>query len=76
MVDGTEIRNPVDAESDAAEVMLTLAMLSYRACHDARRGHLKSARLRNVVTSGVEELPPTAGRFELVYYDACQGFGK
>ncbi len=67
MVDRTEIRDPVDAESDAAEVMLTLAMLSYRACHDLRSGELKSARLRNAIKSGVEELPPTAGRFELVW---------
>lgn len=67
MVDRTEARRAVDAESDAAQVMLTLAMLSYRACHDLRPGQLKSARLRNAVKSGLEELPPTAGRFELVW---------
>ncbi len=61
----------IDWEPDAAEVMLTLAMLTYRAYHDLKPGQLRLARLRNAVRSGLEELPPTAGRYELAWGPAA-----
>ena len=63
----TEERHSVEAESGTAQVMLTLAMLSYRAYADLKPGQLKLARLRNAIKSGLEELPTTAGRFDLVW---------
>lgn len=67
MTGKTEERHNVTAEIDEARVMLTLAMLSYRAYHSLKPGQLKLARLRNAVKSGLEELPTTSGRFDLVW---------
>lgn len=53
------------------QYMLALAMLSYRAFHDLRPGELRLARLRHSILNGLEEIPPIAKRFELVWGPAA-----
>lgn len=52
---------------DDGQVMLTLAMLSYRAYHDLAPGHLAVHRLRSVVEDGLRTLAPVRGDWELVW---------
>ncbi len=53
------------------QTMLALAMLSYRAFHDLHPGELRLARLRRSVLNGLEDIPPIAGRFDLVWGPAA-----
>ena len=51
--------------------MLALAMLSYRAFHELRPGELRLARLRRSILNGLEDVPPIAQRFDLVWGPAA-----
>ncbi len=53
------------------QTMLALAMLSYRAFHDLRPGELRLARLRRSILNGLEDVPPIAKRFDLVWGPAA-----
>ncbi len=53
------------------QTMLALAMLSYRAFHDLRPGELRLARLRRSILNGLEDVPPVADRFDLVWGPAA-----
>lgn len=52
---------------DDGQVMLTLAMLSYRAYDDLLPGHLAVPRLRTAIDDGLRALAPVRGDWELVW---------
>ena len=54
-------------DTDQDQVMLTLAMLSYRAYDDLLPGHLAVRHLRQVIDEGLQTLGPVAGDWTLVW---------
>ncbi len=59
------------SDVEEGQVMLTLAMLSYRGFSDLRPGHLALDHLRRVITDGLETLEPLRGRWQLAWGPAA-----